>query len=77
MYYFFGIRQLVYVHAQRTDDTNLIYYLETTEDLVEAPGWTNAGYAVVATNVTEGTFDFVTNSIPSTAAQNFIRLIIE
>jgi hypothetical protein len=38
---------------------------------------TNAGYAVVATNVTEDTFDFVTNSIPTTAPQTFIRLIIE
>ena len=68
---------LVYVHAQRTDDTNLIYYLETTEDLVGEPGWTNTGYTVEATNVTGGTFDYVTNSIPTTAPQKFIRLIIE
>lgn len=66
-----------YVHARRSDDSNLVYYLETTEDLVDGSGWTNAGYAVVATNVTGGTFDWVTNSIPTTAPQTFIRLIIE
>ncbi|VGO23240.1 BNR-4 repeat-containing protein [Pontiella sulfatireligans] len=68
---------LVYSYAQRTDDSNLVYYIETKEDLVDGPGWTNAGYAVVSTNVTGSVFDVVTNSIPTTATQQFIRLIIE
>lgn len=65
---------MVYVYAQRTDDTNLFYYLETDTDLVAAPGWTNAGYTVVGTNVTGGTFDFVTNSVPTVDPEQFIRL---
>ncbi|QHI70326.1 hypothetical protein [Tichowtungia aerotolerans] len=68
---------MLYVYAQRTDDTNLTYYLETDSDLVVAPGWTNAGYTVVATNVTGGTFDFVTNSVPIIDPVKFIRLVIE
>jgi len=67
---------MVYVHAQRTDDSNLSYALETTTNLVSS-GWTNSGYFVVATNVTGGTFDYVTNTIPTTLDQTFIRLRIE
>ncbi len=68
---------MLYVHAQRLDSTNLVYYLVTDDDLVFAPGWTTNGYAVTGTNVTGGTFDFVTNSIPATNSQQFFRLIIE
>ena len=67
---------LEYVHAQRSDDASLVYYLETTDDLV-SPAWTNAGYTVVGTNVTGGDFDYVINSIPTTDTNTFIRLIIE
>ncbi len=66
-----------YVYAQRTDDPTLSYYLETDLDLVNPPGWTNAGYTVVATNVTGGTFDYVTNSVPTADDEKFIRLKIE
>lgn len=69
--------EMLYVYAQRTDDTNLTYYLQTDSDLVAAPGWTNAGYTVVATNVTGGTFDFVTNSVPTLDPEKFIQLVIE
>ena len=65
-----------YIHAQRTDDADLAYHLETTTDLIYNP-WLDAGYSVAGTNVTSGTFDFVTNSIPTTADQTFIRLIVE
>jgi hypothetical protein len=69
---------MVYVYAQRNDDTNLVYYLETDTDLVNAPGWTNSGYAVTGTNTTlGGDFDEVTNSIPTTDDQKFIQLVIE
>ncbi len=67
---------LEYVHAQRTDDLTLSYYLELSDDLV-SPNWTNSGYTVVATNVTGGIFDYVTNSIPTVDAKKFLRLIIE
>ena len=65
-----------YIHAQRSDNPGLRYYLELSDDLV-LPNWTNSGYAVVGTNVTGGTFDFVTNSIPTTDSRKFIQLIIE
>lgn len=69
---------LQYLHVQRNDDTNLTYYLETDDDLVLAPGWTNTGFTVTGTNDTlGGDFDEVTNSIPATDPQKFIRLIIE
>lgn len=67
---------LIYVHVQRTDDASLTYYLETEDDLVSG-SWTNAGYSVSGTNVTGGTFDYVTNTIPTTLDKTFIRLMIE
>ena len=67
---------LAYTYAQRTDDSSLSYYLELTDDLVNGT-WTNSGYSVVATNVTGGTFDYVTNQIPTLDSETFIKLIIE
>ena len=67
---------MAYVHAQRTDDATLAYYLETIDDLVDGI-WTNGGYSVTDTNTTGGTFDFVTNTIPTTADQVFVRLTVE
>jgi hypothetical protein len=72
-----GSGGMEYIHAQRTDDSSLTYYLELDGDLVNAPGWTNVGYTVTGTNVTGGTFDYVTNAIPTTDAQKFIRLVVE
>jgi hypothetical protein len=68
---------MIYVHALRTDDSSLSYYLETREDLVSGNDWINSGYFVIGTNVTGGTFDYVTNAIPTAAAKGFVRLIIE
>jgi hypothetical protein len=67
-----------YVHVQRNDDTNLVYYLEITDDLVSGI-WTNAGYTVTGTNTSSGVagFDEVINSIPIDDPAKFIRLIIE
>jgi hypothetical protein len=67
-----------YVHVQRNDDTNLVYYLEITDDLVSGI-WTNAGYTVTGTNTSSGIagFDWVFNSIPIDDPAKFIRLIIE
>jgi hypothetical protein len=69
---------MLYIHAQRNDDTNLVYYLETDTDLVSDPVWTNSGYTVTGTNTTlGGDFDEVTNSIPTLKDQTFIKLVIE
>ena len=65
-----------FLYAQRSDDANLTYYLKTTADLI-APSWTNTGYSVAGTNVMGGTFDMVTNSIPTAENQTFIKLIVE
>lgn len=67
---------LEYVYAQRVDAPSLAYSLELTDDLV-SNFWSNSGYVVTGTNVTGGTFDFVTNMIDSTASQKFVRLRIE
>jgi hypothetical protein len=63
------------IHAQRTDDPGLLYLLETTDDLVSGT-WTNTGFAVSGTHVTGGTFDVVTNTVPTTNDQLFVRLSI-
>lgn len=64
------------IHARRTDDSSLTYYLELSDSLVPA-SWTNSGYTVSGTNVTGGTFDYVTNQVPAADIQKFIRLMIE
>lgn len=70
-----GVGEMIYVHAVRTDDSSLSYYLETNSDLVYGT-WTNSGYTVLGTDVTGSTFDFVSNSVPTTAPKTFIRLRI-
>lgn len=68
---------MVYVHALHSSDPNLVYWLETTDNLVH-PNWTNIGYTVVNTNVTGETYDHVTNTVSTTADdQTFIRLRIQ
>ncbi len=68
---------MVYIHAQLKSDTSLVYYLETAEDLL-SNSWTNSGYTVTGTNVmAEGDFNFVTNTIPMTDDETFVRLMIE
>jgi hypothetical protein len=65
-----------YVHKQRTDDPDLSVELQTTTDLVSG-SWTNTGYSILGTNVTGGTYDDVTNSIPVDGPQSYIRLRIQ
>jgi len=67
--------ELKYIHNQRSDDPNLIYTVETSADLT-ANDWAPAGVAAV-TNVTGTDFDVVTNTIPTTASQSYIRLKVE
>ena len=67
--------ELVYIHLQRNDDTNLVYLVETSTNLV-ADVWTNAGYSVTGTNVMGGGtfYDEITNSVATDARETFIRL---
>ncbi len=64
-----------YVHAQRIEDPSLIYTVESSTNLATA-AWTNAGYAIMGTNV-GATLDFVTNSIPPGHERLFLRLRID
>lgn len=66
---------LLFLHGQHATDTSLTYYLEMTDDLM-MPSWTNIGYTVVSTNVTGYSHNWITNSIPTTDSQKFIRLMI-
>lgn len=67
---------LVYVHPKRSDDDKLSYYLELTGSLT-VPAWSNQGYTVIGTNVTGGTFDYVTNQIQTVDSVEFIRLNVD
>ncbi|RKX36643.1 MAG: hypothetical protein DRP64_18320, partial [Verrucomicrobia bacterium] len=67
---------MVYVHAQRSDDNELTYWLETTTDLIFVP-WANAGYSIGGTNVTGGLLDYVTNTVPAAADETFVRLRVQ
>jgi len=67
---------MVYVHAQRSDDSTLSYALETTGDLFSSV-WTNCDDLAMTTNVAGGTFNFVTNTIPTAGDSAFFRLRIE
>jgi hypothetical protein len=66
-----------YVYPQRSGSgSELSYTLELNTNLVSGV-WTNAGYAVMGTNVTGGSLDFVTNVTDTAEDQKFIRLVIE
>lgn len=65
-----------YVHARRNDDSDLVYTVETSTNLVSGL-WTNAGYAVAGIRTGTGGFDHVTNTVPADAAETFIRLRVE
>jgi hypothetical protein len=64
-----------YIHPQRSDDTNLVYTVETRTNLVHGV-WTNAGYTITGTNVTGGELNFVTNEVDTALDEKFIRLKI-
>ncbi|QHI69142.1 hypothetical protein [Tichowtungia aerotolerans] len=66
-----------YVYPQLSDPSSgLTYYLELNTDLVSGT-WTNTGYIVAGTNLTGGTFDFVTNTTDMASDVKFIRLVVE
>ncbi len=65
-----------YTHMSRNDDSGLLYTIESTTNLVSGV-WTNAGYAVDGIHENAGTFDAITNSIPVSDDNTFIRLRIE
>lgn len=68
---------MIYVHPKYKHDASLVYYLESTEDLL-VNNWTNSGYTVIGTNVaSEGDFDYITNSIPLEKEKTFMRLTVE
>ena len=68
--------RFLYVHPQRSDDTSLVYTVETSTNLVSA-AWLPVGYTIMGTNVTGGTVDFVTNDVNTIGDEKFIRLKIE
>jgi hypothetical protein len=69
--------EMLYIHARRTDDTNLTYVLESSTNLVSGV-WTNMGYTLIGTNTAlAGNFEEVTNSIPASGQNMFIQLVIE
>ncbi len=65
-----------FVHFQRNDDPSLDVELQTCDDLVTG-AWINTGYTILGTNITGGTYNEVTNSIPVDNSQTYIRLRIE
>ncbi len=67
---------MVYLYPQRSDDASLTYTVKTTDDLVGGV-WTNLGYTVEGTNVTGGTLNLVTNSVPLTDPQLFLKLEVQ
>jgi len=72
-----GSNVFLYVHPQLSDpNSGLDYHLELVDDLTGGT-WTNAGYAVVGTNITGSTLDFVTNAVDTVAGRKFISLVIE
>lgn len=66
--------ELKYIHPQRSDDPNLVYTVQSCTDLTVG-GWAPAGVASV-TNVTGTEYDVVTNTVPTTEVQTYIRLEI-
>jgi len=68
---------LLFVHAKHASDNSLVYYLVTADNLIDATGWTNAGYTIIGTDVTGSNYDYVTNLIDTTDNQKYVRLIIE
>jgi len=67
---------LQYVHARRNDDSDLVYTVETSTNLVSGV-WTNTGYTVDGSSSGGATLDYVTNSVPAMENEMFMRLEIE
>ncbi|MCF7849760.1 MAG: hypothetical protein K9M45_12995 [Kiritimatiellales bacterium] len=75
----FGINgdAVEYIHAKRTGDSGLRYFLETTEYLI-SNDWKNSGYMIAGTGSLTNGFNALTNRIDTTGKnRQFIRLVIE
>ena len=64
-----------YAPLRRNDDTNLVYFVESSTNLLSAV-WTNAGYTVTGTNMIGGAYDEVFYRNLVNAAEAHIRLKI-
>lgn len=64
-----------YIHRHRTDDSNLVYRVEATTDLVNGT-WVPATYTVVGSTPITGEYDEVINEISTDDPNVFIRLKI-
>ncbi len=65
-----------YIHPALADpNSGLIYQLQTTTNLVSGL-WTAGGYIVTGTNLTGTLMNQVSNRVPASAPQTFIRLTI-
>lgn len=68
----------VYAYPSNSLATDLLYYLETSADLLNAEGWTNGNYEVVGAGPVVDGFAYITNRVSTTIEnQQFIRLIVE
>jgi endo-1,4-beta-xylanase len=72
-----GTNYIEYVYARRNDAAarGLSYELENTADLIEGV-WTNSGFLFVGEGPIDGEFDAITNRLPITGVEGFIRLNI-
>ncbi|VGO15728.1 hypothetical protein PDESU_04313 [Pontiella desulfatans] len=69
---------LVYIHPQPKDDTELNYEVQT-RDALQYGSWTNEGYTSVSGTYVpaEGDYNYVSNSVPTTAPVKMIRASAE
>ena len=69
---------LVYIHPQPKDDASLNYEVQTVDDLANDT-WGDEGYtSVIGTyEPTEGDYNYVSNSVPTTDPVKFIRTSAE
>jgi hypothetical protein len=65
-----------YIYPALADpNSGLIYQLQTTTNLVSG-FWTNGGYTVTGTNLAGTAMNQVSNQVPASESQKFIRLLI-
>jgi hypothetical protein len=65
-----------YIYRRRTDDDTLLYWIETTTNLVSNVWKTNDAVEVDAGTI-DGPFETVTNAVDTSDVQKFFRLRIE
>lgn len=62
-----------FVYPKRSDDSSLIYSVETTTNLASKT-WTNSGSTIIGTNVTGSVLNYVTNTVPANNQEGYLRL---